>query len=109
MLSLWRICISRHKRIVISGHIIRVIIRGVVVTYSSEAEVLKVCTLCISCMNVRVNLVCPFRPHFRLTIEASLILVIVLASVVVNFLGVFLLVNIFMIVILGQSYLLVSV
>lgn len=78
MLILLKRLIARSKGAAIRVHDIRVGSIGVVVALGLEVEVLRICSLYISCFSIRVSLVDLFRPHFKLLMEASLGLVIIL-------------------------------
>lgn len=65
-------------------------------------------TLCISYIFINISLVGPFRMHIRWPMEASLVLVIDMARVVVYIQGVHKLVIRVMVVRLGKSILVVS-
>lgn len=81
MIRLWRRYIARPKGATIRGLSIKVVSVGGIITYNSEELVLRVGTLRVNCIIIRVSLVGSFRPHFKLLIEVSLVLVIVLVSV----------------------------
>lgn len=57
----------------------RVVLIEIVVAYNSEIAILKVGTLCINLINIRVSLAASFMLHFRSTMKASLVLMIILA------------------------------
>lgn len=63
---------------------IRVLSVEAKIAHGSEAVVLRVGSLCISLINIKVNLVGPFILHFISPIEASLVKVIVLVRVAVS-------------------------
>lgn len=73
---------------------------GVIVAHGSQAVVLRVGTFHFSHISIRASLVDPFMLYFRLPMEASLVDIIQ---------GVFLLVFLIVVDILGQSDLLVFV
>lgn len=72
------------KRATIRGYITRVVSVGDEVGHSSEAEVLKVATLHFSFITIRDSLVGQFMSHFRLLMEVSPTIRIILARVVVS-------------------------
>lgn len=75
---------ARPKGVVIRNHIIRVILIGAEVAHGSEVETLRLGTLHVSLIYIRVSLVSPFMSHYILLIEVSLVAVVILARVVVS-------------------------
>lgn len=73
----------RSNGIMIRGLDIKKVLVNVIVVPDSELAILRVDTLHISRINLRVSLVHPFRQCFRLLMEVCLVLVITLVRVAV--------------------------
>lgn len=72
----------KSQGIVIRGRDTRVVLVGAIVAHSSEAVGIKVGTLCIILIKIRVSLVASIMLHFRLLMKLGSPKVIVLLMVV---------------------------
>lgn len=69
----------------IKGYIIRVISLGTIVAHSSEVVVLRVGTLCVSYISIKVSLIGEFKLYFKLLMEARLVLMVIMSRVMLVF------------------------
>lgn len=102
ILNLCRTCITRCKAAIITGRNIRIVLVGAVASHNLEVVVLRVCTLRVRLHSIRSSLIGLQILLFKLSMEASLVIVTTLARVVVILGGVYLLVIPAMVVIPGK-------
>lgn len=88
---------------------IKVVLVESVVAHNLEVVFLREATLRVNPIRIKASLLGPFKPHFKLSIEFSLVIVIILAREVVSLLGVHLLFILVVVIILGQLNFLVLV
>lgn len=77
------------------------ILVGAIMDCGFEAEILRVGHFYIRLINIRVSIITPFMLYFILPINASIVTLIILARVLVNFLRIHLLSILADVVILG--------
>lgn len=75
---------TKGAAIAIRGHYIRIVLVEAVLGHGLEKVVPRVGTLYISLISIRVNLLGQFMLYLRLSMEASLVILIILARFMVS-------------------------